>query len=188
MNFLPKNKNKRNQLFLAIAIIVVVVAGIGYGLIHPQYIKLNNIRKQTKDTQDRFKTFEHVIEASDATANQLASASSELATNEQDMAAGDIYAWTVDTIHHFKTAYKVDVPDIGQPSVDDMNLFPHFPYKQLRFSLHGTGYYHDIGKFIADFENKYPHMRIVNLQMTPAGDGEKLSFSMNIVALVKSSL
>jgi hypothetical protein len=53
----------------------------------------------------------------------------------------------------------------------------------------GTGYFHDIGKFIADLENKFPHMRVVNLAIDPSnaqGAGlEKLSFRMEIVALVK---
>ena len=104
------------------------------------------------------------------------------------MAVGDIYAWTLDTIRHFKAGYKVELPVIGQPTVGAMDLLPSFPYQQLRFSISGTGYYHDIGKFIADFENRYPHMRVVNLDMAPVGgDGEKLSFRADVVALVKSS-
>lgn len=188
MNFLPKNRNKRIQLFLAIAVIFIAIASIGYFLIHPEYIKLKNIKKQTTDTQARYKTYQEVIAKSDVTANELLSVSNELESNEQDMATGDIYAWTIDTIHHFKTNYKVEVPEIGQPSLSDMDLLPHFPYRQLRFSLHGTGYYHDIGKFIADFENRHPHMRVVNLDIESMGpDTEKLSFRVDIIALVKSA-
>jgi len=46
-----------------------------------------------------------------------------------------------------------------------------------------------LGKFVADFENKYPHCRVVNLTADPAGNGpnagERLGFRMDIVALVK---
>jgi hypothetical protein len=188
MNLLPKNRNKRNQLFLTIAVVLIAMGGVGYGLIRPQYVKVKNIKKQTADTQAKYKTYQTMIQQSDATASELTDVSSELASNEQGMATGDIYAWTLETIHHFKTNYKVEVPEIGQPSISDEDLFPHFPYKQLKFSLRGTGYYHDIGKFIADFENKYPHMRVVNLDIEPTGtDGEKLSFRVEIVALVKSA-
>ena len=188
MNLLPKNRQKRNQLFLSLAVTLIAIGGIYFGVIRPQYVTLAGIRKQTVDMQGKLDANERIIQQADASAKELATLASELSTNEEDMATGDIYAWTLDTMRHFKVHYKVDVPDIGQPSEDDMDLLPRFPYKQLTFNVRGTGYYHDIGKFIADFENKYPHMRIVNLQMTPAGDGEKLSFSMNIVALVKSSL
>ena len=69
-----------------------------------------------------------------------------------------------------------------------MDLLPHFPYKQLKVTVNGTAYYHDLGKFIADFENTYPHARVVNLTIDPAGgtgdDSEKLAFRMDIIALI----
>jgi len=46
-----------------------------------------------------------------------------------------------------------------------------------------------LGKFIADFENKFPHCRLVNLAADATGvgasGGEKLTFRVDIVALVK---
>ena len=103
---------------------------------------------------------------------------------------GDLYSWTYNTIRHFKTPYQVEIPEIGHPDVGSVDLFPSFPFKQVRFTITGTAYYHDLGKFIADFENTYPHIRVVNLQIQPAdaADGaEKLSFRMDIIALVKST-
>jgi hypothetical protein len=83
----------------------------------------------------------------------------------------------------------VDIPTPGQPIQGDCDLFANFPYKQIHFSLIGTAYYHDLGKFIADFENKFPHCRVVNLAAdatgTGPGGGEKLNFRMDIAALVK---
>ncbi len=61
-------------------------------------------------------------------------------------------------------------------------------YKQVRLSLFGTGYYHNIGKFVSDFENTFPHMRLVNLAIATtdsADDSELLSFHVEVVALVK---
>ena len=52
-----------------------------------------------------------------------------------------------------------------------------------------TGYYHDVGKFISDFENNFPHGRVVNLIVEPVSSAdpgnEKLSFRMDVIALVK---
>ena len=67
-------------------------------------------------------------------------------------------------------------------------MIPNFPYKQVRLSLFGTGYYHNIGKFLSDFENTFPHMRLVNLAIgttESADDSELLSFHVEVVALVK---
>ena len=84
----------------------------------------------------------------------------------------------------------MEIPRIGQPAVEEVDLLPGVPYKQARIILSGSGYFHDIGKFLADFENTFPHMRIVNLKIDPytgaAGAGsEKLSFRTEVVVLVK---
>ena len=113
----------------------------------------------------------------------------QLSRAESDVAGGDLYAWTYDTIRRFKGAYHVEIANPGQPAPGDCDLLGNFPYKQIRFSLTGTGYYHDLGKFVADFENKFPHCRVLNLSMDPAGNtaspGERLNFRMDIAALVK---
>jgi hypothetical protein len=188
MSLLPRNRQKRNQLFTALAVTLLVSGGIAFGIIRPQYQKIADVRKKTGDAQTRLSNYEQIIQQSEQATGELASVTIEMSNEEQDMATGDIYAWTIDLVRHSKANYKVDVPEIGQPSVGEMDLLPSFPYKQLQFTLRGTGYYHDIGKFIADFENKHPHMRVVNLDMEPVGgDSEKLSFRMDIIALVKSS-
>jgi hypothetical protein len=112
-----------------------------------------------------------------------------LSRAESDMASGDLYSWTYNTIRLFKTPYQVDIPDIGHPDVEVTDLLPAFPFKQVKFTITGTAYYHDLGKFIADFENTFPHIRVVNLQMQPdpTANDEKLSFKMEVIALVKST-
>ena len=50
----------------------------------------------------------------------------------------------------------------------------------------------DFGKFVADFENAFPYMRIQNIELdpnpsssaNPSNEPEKLGFKMEIVALV----
>jgi hypothetical protein len=187
MNLIPRNRQKRNQLFIALALTLILIGGIGFGIIRPQYLKLADIQRNTADAQNHLADCEKMIRTANGDTNELVALTAELSTNEQDMASGDMNFWTIDMVRHFKTNYKVEVPEIGQPNVSEMDLLPNFPYKQLRFSLHGTGYYHDIGKFIADFENKHPHMRVVNLELdTVGGDTEKLSFRLEIIALVNS--
>jgi Tfp pilus assembly protein PilO len=188
MIFIPKNRRKRNQLFMALGGAVILIVGLIFGLIRPQYDKLSNIKKQIRDTQDHYKSIENLIKQSNAGNAVLMGLTNELSSAESDMATGDIYAWSVDTMRHFKAGYKVEVPEVGQPSMTEVDIFPNFPYKQLRFSLKGTGYYHDIGKFIADFENKFPHMRVLSVDLSPVGgESEKLTFTLDVVALVKNA-
>jgi hypothetical protein len=107
------------------------------------------------------------------------------------MASGDLYSWTYDTIRHFKQSYRVEIPEVGHPTIGESDLLPSFPYKQIQFSIIGTVYYHDLGKFVADFENAFPHSRMIHLVVEPAAgpdsnsNNEKLSFKMEIITLVK---
>lgn len=189
MNFLPKSKEKRTQLLFVVAGTVVVLAGIGFGLIRPQYKALDAIAKQHKSETQNLLTIQETIKRGDDTANELANATYKLQKAEEDMASGDVYAWTYDTIRKFKVAYHVDIPAIGQPVKGEVDLIPQFPYQQIKFNISGTAFYHDLGKFVSDFENTFPHIRIVNLTIQPGlltgADVEKLDFRMDIIALVK---
>jgi hypothetical protein len=48
-----------------------------------------------------------------------------------------------------------------------------------------VGYYHEFGKFFADFENAFPYFIIQNVEIAPSGQAEgqeKLSYTFDIVA------
>jgi hypothetical protein len=187
MNKLPKEK--RDRLILVMLGTVVLLALIYFGWIRSQYGNMSRIKNDTKAAQDKLLGIEAIIKKSDATAIELADISDTLSHAEDDMVSGDPFAWTYDTIRHFKTPYKVDIPTVGQPTIGDVDLLANFPYKQLKFNISGTAYYHDLGDFIAHFENTFPHIRVVNLGLEPTGatgdDSEKLSFRMDIIALIK---
>jgi hypothetical protein len=130
-------------------------------------------------------------------AAQVESTLSEAATNlsaiEATMPAGDLYSWMVSTLRQFNApGYHVDLPQIGVPTVGEVRMFADFPYHQATVSVGGTAYYYEFGKFLADFENRFPYMRVQNLNLEPAAganpdEREKLAFRMEIVALVKTN-
>ena len=184
MKWLPKDR--RNPFIIVVLVTAAVLAGIYLGLINRQDAMLANLAAARKSAGEKLQSMESTIKNADMTSNQLATTSQRLALAEQEMASGDFYSWTYGTIRQFKQQYKVEIPEISHPEVSDEDLFAKFPYKQLRFKIVGTGYYHDLGKFVADFENTYPHARIENLIIEPAsGGGEKLNFRMDIIELVK---
>jgi hypothetical protein len=184
------SKEKRNQLILAIAGTVLLLSVIYFGLIGPENSSLLRVADLKSRADAQLRNIKKVIAQSDDTASQLTDASYSLLHAEGpdgDIASGDLYAWVYDKITMFKKTYKVEIPSIPNTvAMGDVDVLPHFPYKQLRVSVSGTAYYHDFGKFIADLENTFPHIRVVSLTLDPAGaDSEKLNFRMDIVALVK---
>lgn len=188
MNKLPKEK--RDKLILVIVGSVAVLGLIYFGLIGPQYDALSKIKIQTNNARNKLQKMEDTVKMADATHDAMIDAVDTLSHSEQDIASGDTFQWTYDMIRGFKANYKsVDMPNIGQSVISDVDYLPDFPYRQIKVTVSGTAYYHDLGKFIADFENTYPHIRIANLSMEPTGEtgeeSEKLGFKMDILVLIK---
>jgi Tfp pilus assembly protein PilO len=187
MTKLPKEK--RDRLILVCLSTLALLVLIVLGLIIPQNRAIDKIKTDTANAKKTLQDMEDVINKADATASNLHDLTYTLSHAESDMAVGDPNAWIYNTIRNFKGRYKVDISVSGQSAMGNVDLLPKFPYKQLKVTVSGTAYYHDLGKFIADFENTYPHTRVENLTIDPAGgagdNNEKLTFRMDIIALVK---
>ena len=182
-------KEKRNQFIFALVCTVGVLALMWFNLIRPRYVALAQVLAAENAAENKLEGIKKSIKDTDAVAGKLANVVQTLSRAEDDTASGDFYSWTYDTIRVFKTSHRVDIPEVGRPDVGDVNLLPDFPFKQVKFSINGAAHYHDLGKFIADFENAFPHIRLVNLEIQPApasdGNDEELSFKMDIIALIK---
>lgn len=185
------SKEKRDKLILVCVGIGLVLAAIYFLLIRPQRAAIAKTKADTVAARNKLQQMDDAIQKADVVTNDRARANSQLAQSESDLAFGDPNAWIYDTIRHFKENYKVDIVVNGQAAIGDVDMIPNFPYKQLKVSVSGTAYYHDLGKFIADFENVFPHARITNLSLGPAGGSgenrEKLSFRMEVIALLKQN-
>ncbi len=186
------SQEKRNQLLLASAAILLALGGLYFTLIRYQQEGLKTWVSKQAATEKKMSEIRENIKNSRQIEAELLAVSSQLAQEEEGMPSGDIYAALVDTIRKFKLGRQVEIPQFNSPgNATDVNLLPKFPYKQVVMTIVGSAHYHDLGKFIADFENEYPSARIVNLDLSPGSaasvaDKEKLAFKLDIVSLVKS--
>ena len=187
------SKEKRNQLILTSAAILIVLGGIYFTLIQYQQSSLKTWLAQKTATEKKLTEIRNNIKNSRQIEAELLVVSNKLALQEEDMPSGDLYASLVNSIRKFKLGRKVEIPQFNSPSnPGEVTLLPKFPYKQVVMTIVGTGYYHDLGKFIADYENEFPSARILNLDLSPASaqsadEKEKLAFKLEIVSLVKGS-
>ena len=191
MNWKQLPKQKRDHLILVTLITAILLGGLGFGLLRFQYDHLALIATDTADSEKKLTQMKDAIRRADQIETELAESSRTIASLEEGMAAGDLYSWVYDNVRRFKLSYKISEPTFSQPSGQvDSTLLPRFPYKQVTLTIASTGFYHEIGKFIADFENQFPHIRLLNLSMEPVSsligdEKEKLEFKMDIVALVR---
>jgi Tfp pilus assembly protein PilO len=178
---------KRNQLIMVVLATLALIGLVYFLLIHPQNEENARIGASISSQRVELTKMENIIRQRATTDAAQRDIAEQLTRAEEDVASGDVYAWTYDTLRRFKST--VEIPSITQPILSDEDLLPNFPYKQLKVTLVGSAYYHDLGKFIADFENNFPHMRLVNLSVEPAssanGPTEKLNFRVDVIALVR---
>ena len=193
MNWKKLPKEKKNQLVLVVIGTVAILCGLGFGLIRLQYSRLNSMASKKTTAVTRLQQMRDAIRNTDRLESEVADAKKTLEAMEADTASGDLYAWVINTLRTFKAGYKVDMPQFSPIGpVSEVNLLPDFPYKQAALTVAGTAHFHDLGRFIADFENQYPHIRVLNLTLdanpTASGeDTETVSFKMEIATLVRSN-
>jgi Tfp pilus assembly protein PilO len=184
------SKDKRNQVILVALMTLLVVVGLWYSLIRYQQENLKKIDDQRNVALTKLSQIQDTIKHSKELEEDLLSVSKTLATEEEDMVSGDLYSAMVNSIRKFKLRHKIEIPQFDSAGTAvDVNLLPKFPYKQVTMTISGTAHYHDLGKFIADFENQFPSSRILNLELVPASasgpeEKDKLAFRMDIVCLV----
>ncbi len=187
-------KEKRQQIVLAILMVAMVLCGLWFGLIRFQRSALATAADSRDKAVLKLKTVKHTIETVDQLETNLAEARKRITALEETMASGDLYAWAINKMRTFKHPYKVEVPQFSQiDGPKKASLLPDFPYQEATLTIGGTALYNDFGRFIADFENEFPYMRVRNLTLEPApgqqtAEKEKLSFRLDIAALVKPNV
>ena len=182
---------KRKQLVLVALVTMVATAGLGYGLVKPEYHRRDTLAQAKRSAEQRLEQMKQTIEHADQIEASLCDTKKRLDKIEEGMASGDLYSWAINTIRQFKLSYRVDIPQFSQiDGPRDMSMLAGFPYKQASLTIGGTATYNDFGKFVSDFENQFPYIRVLNLTLEPvsglvSSDKEKLSFKMQIAALIK---
>jgi hypothetical protein len=191
MNFRKLPKEKRQQLVAVVLGTLVALVGLYLGLIKYQERNLQHLAQKRVATEKKCRQVLEAIKNASQIESDLANAKKALAEGETDISSGDLYAWVVNWLRQFKAGYKVQIPQFSQlgPAVD-VNLIPNFPYKQTTLTVAGTAHFHDLGRFLADLENQFPHVRLLNLSLdvnapSASVEPETLSFKVDIVTLAK---
>jgi hypothetical protein len=187
------SKEKRNHLILVALGALTVVAGLYICLIQHQNESLSQLSQKKQNAAKKLKLVLETVNRADQIKADVEVSRTALAEAERDVATGDLYAWVINWLRGFKASYKVEMPQFSQLSApSDVNLLPKFPYKQTTLTVAGTAHYHDLGLFLADLENRFPHVRLLNLNIdsgptSATAEPETLSFKVDIVTLAKTN-
>lgn len=183
------SKQQRDRLILIAIGTFGVIAIIWFGLIGPQRTSLEVKKTKIATAEDKVAKASQLIRRSEQIQQDLESKQARLAAIEASMASGDLYSWVILTLNKFQVPFNVSISNYSRELVGVIGIFPVFPYAAASFTVNGTAYYHDFGRFLAEFENTFPYFRVQNLDLNPASGAnnepsEKLEFRMEVVALI----
>jgi hypothetical protein len=186
-------KAQRDQL-LGIAMGAAMLMGaLWYFGVTAKQSELVSTKQKSSQMQQKLHNAEALMKQEDEITGTLQNRNDLLTKREATLAPDrDAYAWLIDLMNGFIQSRKgVNIDTYSQPEVADSGPIPEFPYRWATFHLKGSGYYQDLGKFFADFENNYPYFQIQNLVMAansgPGMEAEKLTVSFDLVAPVAGS-
>lgn len=190
MKNLPKEK--RDRLILTAIGTIAIIAGLWYGLISTMRESMEAITKQMDDKKTKVVNAQRLVNSTSDLQKGLEEATAKIKVIEDGMASGDMYSWIILKVNKFREDRKIDIPQFSREVRTEVGMFPKFPYKAAVFTIRGTAFFHDLGKFIADFENAFPYTYLQNLELEPAsnssataaGHPETLTFKMEIVTLI----
>lgn len=187
------SKEKRSHLILVALLTLGGIGGLWFGLIDMQQQKITDIRKKIKETEQQMEKVQKVVVDAAQVDSALKFSGERIDEVEKDMPSGDLFSWIVSAVKKFNTpGYKVDMPQYGVPVIGEVAMLPGFPYNQTAVAVSGSAYYYDLGKFVADFENRFPYMRVQNVTVEPGGgttaeEHERLAFRLEILTLIKTN-
>ena len=182
------SKEKRDRLILVCFATCGIIATLWLVLIQAQRDRLKQMAAETVNLVDQIDGTKRLLSKEEQFKETLEGLRAELEKRESGMASGDRFYWFVNMVNKFKSEYELEIPQISPETVSNIGLFPEYPYQAATFKVSGSGTYFEFGRFLKDFENNYPYIRVQNLELRPIKGGEKreqVSFNMDVVTLIK---
>ena len=161
------SKEKRNRLILVIILTIAIGFGLWYGIITTRKQLLEEAKATIRASIDKLEKAKTLVKQADKAEARLAAATDKLKVVEDSMASGDYYTWAIQLFNKARAGHDVTIIETTRPVKGDVGLLPQFPYQAAIFTVRGSGHYHDLGKFLADFENSFPYFRVQNLSLAP---------------------
>lgn len=190
------SSQKKQHFALVLVGTVLALSVTFFVIISPTNAGIAKLKGDLEAAEKKYSDAAKLVRSAEAEEGKLAAREIQLGAIESTMVSGDINLWIRLTYEKFRTQapYKVEIPNFPPPVLGNMEMIPDFPYKAATYRVSGTAFYHDLGKFLSDFENFFPFMRVLNLEITPEDelgtlntgvDRERLRFSFELNTLIR---
>jgi hypothetical protein len=186
------SKEKQQHLIIVVVGTVVVVVALYFLLISRFQANLKQLDEQIGKARDAVATANKSISEEKYRLPELMRLTNVLGQIESSMMpTNEIFSTFRSSFNQFKGQYtgRVEIMDVSKEKLLPLRMMDRFPYGTAVFSVRGWAHYHDFGRFLADFETRFPYCRIsqvsLNAQALDSPAPEKLAFDMDIVTLIR---
>ncbi|MEW6158984.1 MAG: hypothetical protein AB1813_16290 [Verrucomicrobiota bacterium] len=209
MNKLPKDKRDKILMILGAALLFGLV--YWYFVITSQGKALEKERQAIAEVTDKIAKAETFKKRGPYVKNDLAELGKKLDEVEGQMIPAlelSSQVWLFTRIDELRQKYDLQISGFPRNAATDRKALslPRFAYAAAVYpGVKLDGYFHDIGKFLQDFENTYPYISLQNVVLTPLATPsvalgtatdkpaapinesmkEKLNLSMDVVVLYR---
>jgi len=188
---------KRNRLILVVVAGLVISICVWYGLISSGKVRLAKSRERGLQSKEKVEKARQRIAEADRIEAEMERSVQGLRNMEEGLATGvDLYRWSLLLMEKARGGHEVEIIEVTRPQTNEIGVLASFPYQAATFAVRGVAYYHDFGKFLADFENRFPYFRVQNISLGSQAEAavdasttrvakDKLYFKIDVVVPVR---
>jgi Tfp pilus assembly protein PilO len=199
------SKEKRDRLLLACLGSVGLIAVLYFLIITDQKSEIAELNSKITALESKRSTSERLGKALATVQAEVEAQKKILAEKQEEMVRPDQdHVWLIRIMNtaDLRSKYGIEVDSINAPEPTEAGILPKFPFKAVALSVSLLGNYTDVGRFLADFENRYPYLRLQMLSVAPEVRPREttrpneprdtttgqLRFNYRVIALLKSPL
>lgn len=180
------SQEKKNRIIAICLATAAICAGIWFGIVEGMNERLKSIEKRRTEMGEKLKKAERLTKNRATLHDELVAKRATITELEDAMATGDMYAWVIGVMNREVPPFNLSIPVYSREAVVDIGVLTKFPYRAAAFSIRGSGRFQDFGRFIAHMENRYPFIRVQNIELSPSGEGRnRLEFRFDLITPIK---
>ncbi|MCF7762580.1 MAG: hypothetical protein K9N62_02795 [Verrucomicrobia bacterium] len=167
------SQEKKNQITLVVVGTLAVCLGLWYVVIGSQSEQLTKQKDEISKLDSKIYQAESRIRRARLVQSELEELQARLEEREANLIPVEQLngrKWLYDKLVNFiKDQYDVQLTNLSnEPVLDNEQLLlPRFDYSAAVYRVEVHAFYHELGRFLADFENSFPLMRIQKISVWP---------------------
>jgi hypothetical protein len=194
-------KDKRDKMLLTAILALGTCACLYYLVITDMKDKITELEGKIGDVNKDIRTSERYFKNRESYQTEMEKTRALMEKRQEDMLKeGEDNYRVLNLFNKRIPDYDLWIAEFKQPQPETSTVLPKFPFKSVSLTVALLGTYQNLGRFLADFENDFPYMRVQLVQIAPyagdsraapepgAADSGRLRLEFKLFVLIRSQL